>query len=74
LVSSASPFFSDMFSLPQPDTEAPVPLILIAETGRLLDRFLRLWYPGAKMMVFDGLHELDKIIELALSKYDMQCL
>ncbi|KAJ7817899.1 hypothetical protein B0H14DRAFT_3877242 [Mycena olivaceomarginata] len=62
VLSRASPFFSDMFSLPQPDTEAE------------LNKFLRVWYPGAKMVAFDGLQELDKIIELALSKYDMHYL
>jgi hypothetical protein len=74
VLSRASPFFSDMFSLPQPDTEAEVPVISVTETGRQLDKFLRVWYPGAKMVAFDGLQELDKIIELALSKYDMHYL
>ncbi|KAJ7208081.1 hypothetical protein B0H12DRAFT_1330197 [Mycena haematopus] len=50
ILSRASPFFNDMFSLPQPTGDSGVPIIGVAETGRLLDRFLRVWYPGAEMV------------------------
>ncbi|KAF7345764.1 hypothetical protein MVEN_01597000 [Mycena venus] len=74
VLSQASPFFKDMFSLPQAASQAPEPIV-VAESGRLFDRFLRVWYPGAQIVVaFDGLEELGDIIELALSKYDMQFL
>ncbi|KAF7371352.1 BTB domain-containing protein [Mycena sanguinolenta] len=62
-----------MFSLPQSGAGDEVPVIPVTETGRLFDRFLRVWYPGAEMLVkFDGLDELAKITELALLKYDVQ--
>ncbi|KAF7371384.1 hypothetical protein MSAN_00774900 [Mycena sanguinolenta] len=74
VLSRASPFFDTMFSLPQPAGENDVPIIEVAEPGRLLDCFLRVWYPGADMAAIDGLDELDKIMELALAKYDMRFL
>ncbi|KAF8186052.1 hypothetical protein K438DRAFT_1476980, partial [Mycena galopus ATCC 62051] len=44
VLSRASPFFDGMFSLPQLAEDVEVPVISVSETGRLLDRFLRLWY------------------------------
>ncbi|KAK7012966.1 hypothetical protein R3P38DRAFT_2547565, partial [Favolaschia claudopus] len=41
ILSSASPFFKDMFSLPQDtSSEAGTPVIPVAENSQLLDAFL----------------------------------
>ncbi|KAK6980639.1 hypothetical protein R3P38DRAFT_3117470, partial [Favolaschia claudopus] len=68
ILSSASPFFKDMFSLPQERCEDPssIPNIPFSETGRILDRFLRIWYPGATAAGFDNLEQLADVIQLAL--------
>ncbi|KAJ6527289.1 hypothetical protein B0H10DRAFT_1900844 [Mycena sp. CBHHK59/15] len=72
VLSLASPFFKDMFSIPQPESEPDVPVISVAEPSHLLDLLLRVWYPGAEVVIFDGLEQLSQIIELAISKYDIQ--
>ncbi|KAK7042863.1 hypothetical protein R3P38DRAFT_3348729 [Favolaschia claudopus] len=76
VLSLASPFFNTMFTLPveSHDKERKdVPVVEVSESSELLDRFLRVWYPGAEMLVeFSGFEELEQIIELALSKYDIQ--
>ncbi|KAF7371445.1 BTB domain-containing protein [Mycena sanguinolenta] len=71
ILSRASPFFKDMFSLPQPSDASDVPVIPVAEAGRLFDSFLQLWYPGAQLlMTFSGVEELNTLLELTLCKYD----
>ncbi|KAK7012972.1 hypothetical protein R3P38DRAFT_3007799 [Favolaschia claudopus] len=61
ILSSASPFFKDLFSLPQDtSSDAGIPVIPVAENSQLLDAFLRFWYPD--------------VIELAMMKYDLQYL
>ncbi|KAJ7876244.1 hypothetical protein B0H13DRAFT_2347805 [Mycena leptocephala] len=72
-LSIASPFFKDMFSIPQPASEPDVPVIPVAEPSGLLDRVLRVWYPGAELIIdFNGLDQLIEIIELVVSKYDIE--
>ncbi|KAJ7658137.1 hypothetical protein DFH06DRAFT_1090237 [Mycena polygramma] len=71
VLSLASPFFRDMFSVPQPETEPNVPVIPVAESSHLLDRALRVFYPGAEMVEADGLDQLAQILEV-VSKYDIQ--
>ncbi|KAJ7159378.1 hypothetical protein C8R43DRAFT_353671 [Mycena crocata] len=73
ILSLASPFFKDMFSIPQPVDEADLPVIPVVETGDVLNSILRVWYPGATPVVgYDRLQDLCEIIELLLSKYDIQ--
>ncbi|KAF8177300.1 hypothetical protein K438DRAFT_2022272 [Mycena galopus ATCC 62051] len=75
VLSRASSFFNGMFSLPQTEAETDAPVISVSESGCVLDRFLRVWYPGADTVpAFEGLEDLNEILELALSKYDMQFL
>ncbi|KAJ7116210.1 hypothetical protein C8R43DRAFT_1078076 [Mycena crocata] len=75
VLSLASPFFKDMFSLPQPESDPNPPIIAVGEPAHTLDRLLRVWYPGADpLTVFEGVAELNEIIELALLKYDIQFL
>ncbi|KAK7008404.1 hypothetical protein R3P38DRAFT_3022772 [Favolaschia claudopus] len=73
VLSYASPFFRAMFSLPPAEIDKSHPIIPISEPARLIDRFLRIWYPGAEMLAdFDDFNELQSLIELTLSKYDIQ--
>ncbi|KAJ7469249.1 hypothetical protein FB451DRAFT_1038912 [Mycena latifolia] len=75
VLSLASPFFKDMFSIPQPESEPEVPVVPVTERSHLLDRFLRMWYPGAAPVIkFDSLDQLNEIIVLALAKYDLHFL
>ncbi|KAJ7731321.1 hypothetical protein DFH07DRAFT_894747 [Mycena maculata] len=74
VLSLASPLFTDMFSIPQPESEPEVPVIAVTELSHRFDLFLRVWYPGAEAAAFGGLEQLADITELALSKYDMQFL
>ncbi|KAJ7078041.1 hypothetical protein B0H15DRAFT_954807 [Mycena belliarum] len=73
VLASASPFYRAMFSLPQPDSEPAVPVIEVSESSHLLNRFLRMWYPGAdQIAAFHSLDELCELVALALLKYDVQ--
>ncbi|KAK7013017.1 hypothetical protein R3P38DRAFT_3008039 [Favolaschia claudopus] len=75
ILCSASPFFKDMFSLPQDTSSgAGIPVIPVAENSQLLDAFLRFWYPGATQKPFEDLDQLADVIELAMMKYDLQYL
>ncbi|KAJ7023364.1 hypothetical protein C8F04DRAFT_1134572 [Mycena alexandri] len=69
----ASPFFKDLFSLPQPESEPKVPVIPVAESSLILQKLLGTWYPGAEAVVaFDGIEQLAEIVELAMSKYEFR--
>ncbi|KAJ7633565.1 hypothetical protein DFH06DRAFT_688867 [Mycena polygramma] len=69
----SSPVFAHMFASPQPDTEPAVPIVRMAESGAVLDRILRFWYPGAEPVV-QNLGQLREILEILLQKYDMQAI
>ncbi|KAJ7230040.1 hypothetical protein GGX14DRAFT_582015 [Mycena pura] len=73
VLSLASPVFRDMFSLPQGNTESDEKAaeVQMAETGAVLERMLRFWYPGAEPVV-GTLSELRETLELLIQKYDMQ--
>ncbi|KAJ7776040.1 hypothetical protein DFH07DRAFT_732034 [Mycena maculata] len=65
VLSLASPFFKDMFTLPQPNSEPDytkpdTPVILMSESALVLDRALRFWYPGA-----------EPTLEALIPKYDI---
>ncbi|KAJ7678647.1 hypothetical protein B0H17DRAFT_944343 [Mycena rosella] len=74
VLSLASPFFKQMFSLPQPVTEPEVPNITVTESALVLDRALRFWYPGAEPVAGETLDEFRDTLEAVILKYDMQFL
>ncbi|KAJ7776025.1 hypothetical protein DFH07DRAFT_766967 [Mycena maculata] len=71
VLSLASPFFKDMFNLPQPKGEAETPVISMSESALVLDRALRFWYPGAEPLTGETLGELRDTLEALILKYDM---
>ncbi len=72
MLSFASPVFSSMLSLPQPEdgSRAQRPVIDVSEDSQVLDRLLRLCYPILK----PKLSELEHIVPVlkAASKYEME--
>jgi hypothetical protein len=44
----------------------------MAESAVVLDRMLRLWYPGAEPAAIDTLDELKDVLDISISKYDVQ--
>ncbi|KAJ7206694.1 hypothetical protein C8J57DRAFT_1614663 [Mycena rebaudengoi] len=68
-----SPIFRSMFSLPQQADAPKAPVIDVAEDSDILDKALRFFYPGAQPIVAT-LDELRCIIEILVSKYDMECV
>ncbi|KAJ7484958.1 hypothetical protein B0H11DRAFT_1914381 [Mycena galericulata] len=72
VLSLASSFFKEMFSLPQPSSEPDIPTISMSESAVVLDRALRFWYPGAEPVLVQTLHELRETLEILIQKYYMQ--
>ncbi|KIP11914.1 hypothetical protein PHLGIDRAFT_33182 [Phlebiopsis gigantea 11061_1 CR5-6] len=78
VLSIASPFFADMFSLAQPEAQAAVPStelgntasIHITESSQTFDSLLRFCYPVADPVV-TSLRELELILDAA-RKYQME--
>ncbi|KAJ7605382.1 hypothetical protein DFH06DRAFT_1348759 [Mycena polygramma] len=73
ILSLMSSIFRTMFSIPQPTTTAAVPIVDLQETSSSLDKALRFFYPAAEQIVAT-LQDLHEIIEILISKYDMQSL
>ncbi|KAJ7257448.1 hypothetical protein C8J57DRAFT_1648520 [Mycena rebaudengoi] len=73
ILSLVSPIFRSMFSLPQQADAPKAPVIDVAEDSDILDKALRFFYPGAQPIVAT-LDELRCIIEILVSKYDMECV
>ncbi|KAJ7458247.1 hypothetical protein FB451DRAFT_1097839 [Mycena latifolia] len=73
ILALVSPFFRDMFALPQPEAEPTLPVVQVAEGSAALDQALRFFYPGAQPAVAT-LDELRAILDVLVSKCDMQCL
>ncbi|KAJ7633570.1 hypothetical protein DFH06DRAFT_1004327, partial [Mycena polygramma] len=69
----ASPVFEHMFASPQPETQSERPTVHMAESGAVLERILRFWYPGTEPVV-ENLDQLHEILELLIQKYDMQSI
>ncbi|KAJ6468516.1 hypothetical protein C8R47DRAFT_1024602 [Mycena vitilis] len=67
----ASPIFEHMFASAQPESQPEVPTVQMAESGAVLERILRFWYPGTEPVV-ENLDQLHEILELLIQKYDMQ--
>ncbi|KAJ7256440.1 hypothetical protein C8J57DRAFT_1235813 [Mycena rebaudengoi] len=66
VLSLASLFFQAMFSLPQPPGSSGILVIDMQEQGTVLDRALRVCYPGAMPIVDSSLDELQEVIELVI--------
>ncbi|KAJ7900926.1 hypothetical protein B0H14DRAFT_1362338 [Mycena olivaceomarginata] len=73
ILAFVSPVFRDMFTLPQPATEPEIPVISVQENSSVLDRALRFFYPGEQPAI-GMLDELHEVIEVLISKYDVQCI
>ncbi|KAH8093151.1 hypothetical protein BXZ70DRAFT_993107, partial [Cristinia sonorae] len=73
----ASPFFDQMFSLPQPPviaqdgTSSPVPTIPLSEDSQTMDHLLRLCYPVAKPQPLKKLELVAKVLVAAM-KYEFE--
>ncbi|KAJ6549090.1 hypothetical protein DFH09DRAFT_1366933 [Mycena vulgaris] len=72
VLSLVSPVFRDMLSLPQPESAPTVPVIPVSEDASRLDRALRFFYPGAAQPAITTLDELRDVIEILVSKYDIE--
>ncbi|KAJ7481368.1 hypothetical protein B0H11DRAFT_2023605 [Mycena galericulata] len=72
ILALVSPFFRTMFTLPQPESSSEIPKIEMQEDAALLDRALRLFYPGGQPVVVATLEELRTVMEVLISKYDVQ--
>ncbi|KAJ6527946.1 hypothetical protein DFH09DRAFT_1045597 [Mycena vulgaris] len=73
VLSLLSPVFKAMFTLPQPPDEPKIHPIPMAESTVLLDRMLRFCYPGAEPVV-NSMDELREVLDVAVLKYDIQCV
>ncbi|KAJ6530554.1 hypothetical protein B0H19DRAFT_1006219 [Mycena capillaripes] len=73
ILAFVSPVFRDMFTLPQPATEPEIPVIAVQENSSVLDRALRFFYPGEQPAI-GTLDELREVMEVLISKYDIQCV
>ncbi|KAJ6543770.1 hypothetical protein DFH09DRAFT_928362 [Mycena vulgaris] len=71
ILTHASPFFKNLFSIPQPADASALPVIPIDEPAAVLDRMLRFWYPGAEPRI-DSLEHLREALDLMIFKYDIQ--
>ncbi|KAJ6594822.1 hypothetical protein B0H19DRAFT_1096844 [Mycena capillaripes] len=69
ILSLASPFFGDMFGLPQDPSADDVQVVTVQEDSSVMDKLLRFCYP-CPAPVIDTLDELHIIIE-AMMKYQM---
>ncbi|KAJ6593279.1 hypothetical protein B0H19DRAFT_975930 [Mycena capillaripes] len=73
ILALVSPVFRDMFALPQPESSPEIPIIPVQEDSAVLDRALRFFYPGTQSVIAT-LDELRDIIEVLVSKYDVECV
>ncbi|KAJ7063861.1 hypothetical protein C8F01DRAFT_1021979 [Mycena amicta] len=80
VLSIVSPFFQTMFSLPQgenaSETVQGLPTVQMNESGAVLQRLLRFWYPGVELpsTPFATISELAELLELIVLKYEMHSL
>ncbi|KAJ7132555.1 hypothetical protein C8R44DRAFT_664927 [Mycena epipterygia] len=74
ILSLVAPVFETMpFTLRQSQGTPAIPVIDLAEHSAVLDQVLRFFYPTTQP-TYATLDELRDIIEILVSKYDMQCL
>ncbi len=71
ILAASSPFFKDMFSLPQPQTDddSNPPVVQVSESAEILEKLLCFIYPYSKP-VLKTLEDVADILEAA-SKYDV---
>ncbi|KAJ7648051.1 hypothetical protein FB45DRAFT_895122 [Roridomyces roridus] len=74
ILSVASPFFKQMFTLPQPASEPDIPVMPVSESAILLNCGLRLWYPGADPAADEELELVCEALHVFIHKYDMPFL
>ncbi|KAJ7648054.1 hypothetical protein FB45DRAFT_1052422 [Roridomyces roridus] len=74
ILSIASPFFKQMFTLPQPASEPDIPIMPVSESAVLLNCGLRLWYPGADPAADEELELVCEALYIFIHKYDMPFL
>ena len=75
ILSLASPVFADMFGLPQPSdqnqsAEHQLPIIEVTDPSEVLDKFLRLIYPGVEPLTIGDLPTLTALLSAA-DKYNV---
>ncbi|KAJ6501983.1 hypothetical protein C8R45DRAFT_606406 [Mycena sanguinolenta] len=70
VMSLASPVFATMFALPQPEKD--IEPITMPESAVILDQMLRFWYPGTQPPTIETLEDLHALVEILISKYDVQ--
>ncbi|KAF8891841.1 hypothetical protein BD779DRAFT_151993 [Infundibulicybe gibba] len=71
ILATASPFFRDMFSLPQsPAEDSRLPVISVSESGSILDPILRFLYPIPNPDI-SSLDELVRLVDVAI-KYEFE--
>ncbi|KAK7045094.1 hypothetical protein R3P38DRAFT_3347296 [Favolaschia claudopus] len=74
VLSLVSPVFETMFQLPQSgDAIDEIPVIDMEENSSTLQKALRFFYPGTHPDI-QTLADLEELVEVLISKYDMQCL
>lgn len=71
ILAAASPFFHDLFTLPQPSETSKIPRIPVSENASVLDTLLRYVYPVSSPVI-GSLHDLQAVLEAAV-KYDLEC-
>ena len=72
ILAAASPFFHNLFTLPQPsETSEKTPRIPLSESASVLDTLLRYIYPVSNPVI-GSLHDLQAVLEAAV-KYDLEC-
>ncbi|KAI0692559.1 hypothetical protein BC835DRAFT_1277544 [Cytidiella melzeri] len=71
ILAASSPFFQDMFSLPQPEhgDDSSVPVVDVSESADILDKLLRFIYPLSNP-VLSTLDAVTDVLEAA-TKYDV---
>ncbi|KAJ7648052.1 hypothetical protein FB45DRAFT_1102670 [Roridomyces roridus] len=74
ILSTACPFFKQMFTLPQPASEPDIPAMPVSESAVLLNCGLRLWYPGADPAADEELELVCEALYIFIHKYDMPFL
>ena len=73
ILSLASPFFKDMFTLPQPPSDTPetLPHVDVQESPKTWENILRTIYPSLPSPIIDTLDDLQSVL-FAARAYEMQ--
>ncbi|KAK0187692.1 hypothetical protein F5146DRAFT_1060180 [Armillaria mellea] len=71
ILSLASPFFKDMFTLAQPPTDGTLPTVPMTEDGETISQILRFCYP-IKDPSFEEISALSRVMVVMARKYLME--